>query len=68
LAKNIATKSTIAAQAIKASILKSYELNLYEGLQQERETFLKIVTDKDAAEGITAFTEKRVANFPSNNT
>jgi enoyl-CoA hydratase len=68
LAENIATKSTVAAQAIKASILKSYELSLFEGLQQEREAFLQIVTGKDAAEGISAFTEKRDANFPSNNT
>jgi enoyl-CoA hydratase len=66
LAKQIATKSTHAAQAIKASVMRSYELSLTDGLQQEREAFLQIVVGEDAAEGISAFVEKRVANFPSN--
>jgi len=68
LAKKIATKSTLAAQTIKASILNSYESSLVDGLQYEREAFLNIVVGPDAAEGIAAFIDKRPANFPSNNT
>lgn len=66
LAKKIAAKSTVAAQAIKASVLNSYQLSLDEGLQREREIFLKTVSGEDAAEGIVAFLEKRAAKFPGN--
>jgi len=66
LAKKIAQKSTQAAQAIKASVLNSYETGLKQGLLDERELFLKNVVSGDAAEGIDAFTEKRKPTFPGN--
>jgi len=66
LAKKIATKSTVAAQAIKSSVLNAYESTLSDGLSFERASFLNTVTGEDAAEGIAAFIEKRPANFPNN--
>lgn len=66
LAKKIATKSTQAAQAIKASVLDAYETGLEQGLLNERATFLENVTSADAAEGIDAFIQKRQPVFPSN--
>jgi len=66
LAEKIAAKSTVAAQAIKSSVLNAYESNLNDGLLYERASFLETVTGDDAAEGIAAFIEKRPASFPSN--
>ena len=66
LAEKIAAKSTVAAQAIKLSVLNAYESNLNDGLLFERASFLQTVIGDDAAEGIAAFIEKRPVNFPSN--
>ena len=38
-------------------------MNLREGLKFEREMFLECFTSDDGKEGITAFIEKRKANF-----
>lgn len=67
LANTIASKSTVATQAIKASVLNAYQVDLVQGLSDERAEFLRLVVAEDAAEGIAAFKEKRPAKFPGNN-
>ena len=66
LAAVIASKASTATCAIKAAILNSYEVALLDGLEQERAEFLKLVVAEDAAEGISAFKEKRLPAFPGN--
>ena len=66
LAKKIAQKSSLASQAIKASILNSDLTDLESGLILEREKFLELAQSEDASEGIKAFIEKRKPDFPSN--
>ena len=66
LANSIAGKAGTATCAIKAAILNSYEVGLVEGLNQERVEFLRLVVAEDAAEGISAFKEKRAPAFPGN--
>lgn len=66
LAKKIASKSSKAAQAIKASVLNAYQTSLEQGLLDERASFLDNVASEDAEEGIKAFIDKRKPNFPSN--
>ena len=66
LATSISEKSSVAAAAIKASVLNAYESHLEQGLKDERSEFLTCVTGEDAKEGIDAFINKRKPNFPSN--
>ena len=66
LAATIASKAGTATCAIKAAILNSYEVGLVEGLDQERAEFLRLVVAEDAAEGISAFQQKRKPAFPGN--
>ena len=66
LATKIANKSSSATQSIKAAILNNYEMSLMQGLEEERAEFLRLVVAEDAAEGITAFKEKRSPKFPGN--
>jgi len=66
LAATIASKAGTATRAIKAAILNSYEVGLVEGLDQERAEFLRLVVAEDAAEGISAFQQKRKPAFPGN--
>lgn len=67
LASAIANKAGTATRAIKAAILNTYEVGLVDGLDQERAQFLTLVAAADAAEGISAFKEKRQPVFPGNN-
>ena len=66
LAEIIASKARTATTAIKQAILNSYEIGLEQGLLDERAEFLKLVVGEDAAEGIDAFKQKRMAVFPGN--
>ncbi len=59
LAEQIASKSSPAAQAIKASILNSFETSQREGLLQERQMFLELSETTEAAEQMAAFLESR---------
>jgi enoyl-CoA hydratase len=63
LAKIIAKKSPIALQMAKDAILKSFETSLAEGLQHERKNFYMLFATEDQKEGMSAFLEKRDANF-----
>ena len=63
LASIIAEKSPIAVQMAKESVLKSYEMSLQEALYFERKNFYMLFATEDQKEGMSAFVEKRKAEF-----
>ena len=63
MAKKITEKSPYAIKRAKRSVKSVSNMNLREGLKFEREMFLECFTSDDGKEGITAFIEKRKANF-----
>ena len=62
-AQKIASHSLMAAMMIKESINQSLETSLSEGLRFERRFFYAAFSTEDQKEGMTAFAEKRPANF-----
>ncbi|WP_019955564.1 enoyl-CoA hydratase [Yoonia vestfoldensis] len=62
-AAKIAAKSLIAAMAAKDAVNRAYETTLAEGLQYERRLFQSLFATDDQTEGMTAFLEKREAQF-----
>ena len=66
MAATISSKASSATSAIKTMILNAYQVDLVQGLTDEREAFLRLVVSADAAEGISAFRQKRPAKFPRN--
>ncbi len=62
-ANKIAEKSMIAAMAVKESVNRSYEVPLREGLLFERRLFHSLFATEDQKEGMSAFMEKREAQF-----
>jgi len=63
LASDIASKSPIAVQMAKESVLKAYEMPLQEALFFERKNFYMLFATEDQKEGMSAFVEKRKAEF-----
>ncbi|KAK0212603.1 enoyl-CoA hydratase [Desarmillaria ectypa] len=63
VAKEISSKGQLAVQAAKEVVNAAYELNLAEGLRFERRIFHGLFATKDQKEGMTAFAEKRKAQF-----
>lgn len=63
LARGIASRSPIALQAAKESILAARRMPLDEGLKFERGWFGLLFSTKDMAEGVAAFLEKRDPEF-----
>ena len=63
IAKKITEKSPYAIERAKQSVKSVSNMNLKEGLKFEREMFLECFNSDDGKEGITAFIEKRKANF-----
>lgn len=63
MAKTISSKGQIAVQAGKEVVNAAYELNLAEGLRFERRIFHGLFATKDQKEGMSAFAEKRKAEF-----
>ena len=63
IANKITEKSPYAIERAKQSVKSVSNMNLREGLKFEREMFLECFTSDDGKEGITAFIEKRKANF-----
>jgi len=63
MAEEIAGKGQVAVIAAKEVVNAAYELNLAEGLRFERRIFHGMFATKDQKEGMTAFVEKRKANF-----
>ena len=62
-AAKIAEKSMIAVMAVKESVNRSYETTLREGLLFERRVFNSLFATEDQKEGMSAFMEKREAQF-----
>lgn len=63
IARKIAQKSPIALRLAKRCLLDSFETTLSNGLRQERQAFTLLSATADRQEGITAFVEKRKADF-----
>lgn len=62
-AQKIAEKSMISTMAIKEAVNKSFEVPLREGLLFERRVFHSLFATEDQKEGMSAFLEKRQAQF-----
>lgn len=63
LAKNIASKSSIIISLIKKAVNRGMYTDLAAGLDYEKGNFSLCFTTEDHKEGITAFLEKRKAEF-----
>jgi enoyl-CoA hydratase len=63
VAAKIAEKSIITTMAVKESVNRSYETTLREGLLFERRVFHSLFATEDQSEGMSAFMEKREAQF-----
>lgn len=63
LGEKIGTQSPLIVQLCKDAVNTAYETTLQEGLKFERRTFHDTFATKDRLEGMTAFVEKRPANF-----
>ena len=59
LAKNIASKPTVAVQLAKEAVLKSFDTTIEGGLEFERKNFYLLFATDDKFEGMKAFVEKR---------
>jgi len=63
IAKLIASKSPLAASAIKSAVLASYDNGLSASLKYEKMVFSGVLSTQDKKEGIQAFQEKRKPKF-----
>jgi len=63
LAAKIASFSPLATQAVKAAVRAALSMPLEAGIRYENEIHVICMSDKDRAEGIKAFQEKRPAKF-----
>ena len=62
-AQKISEKSILSTMAVKESVNRSYEVSLNEGLLFERRVFHALFATEDQSEGMSAFLEKREAQF-----
>jgi enoyl-CoA hydratase len=63
IARKIASKSPLAASAIKSAVLNSYDSGLSASLKYEKTIFSGILSSSDKQEGIKAYKEKRKPKF-----
>lgn len=63
LGEKIASNSQLIVGMAKESVNVAYETSLAEGLHFEKRMFHGTFATKDRKEGMTAFVEKRAANF-----
>jgi enoyl-CoA hydratase len=63
LAQSIAAKSQPIVALAKEAVNAAFETTLAEGLRRERSLFYSTFATADRREGMTAFSEKRSANF-----
>jgi len=63
LALRIASHSPIATQAVKAAVRAALEMPYSAGIRYENELHVVCMQARDAAEGLSAFAQKRGANF-----
>jgi enoyl-CoA hydratase len=62
-AQKIAEKSALTVMAVKEAVNRSYETTMREGLLYERRLFHALFATEDQTEGMTAFLDKREAQF-----
>lgn len=62
-AQKVSEKSLMATMVVKEAVNRSYEMTLREGLLFERRVFHSLFATEDQTEGMTAFKEKREAQF-----
>ena len=62
-AGKIAEKSALTVMAVKEAVNRSYETTLREGLLYERRLFHAMFATEDQTEGMSAFLDKREAQF-----
>ena len=62
-AQKIAAKSLLAAMAAKDAVNRAFETTLSEGLNYDRRTFYGLFATQDQKEGMSAFQDKREAQF-----
>ncbi len=62
-AQKITEKSQIAVMAVKEAVNRSYETTMAEGILHERRLFHALFASEDQKEGMSAFLEKREAQF-----
>ncbi|MCV3269959.1 enoyl-CoA hydratase [Roseobacter sinensis] len=62
-AQKIAEKSMITVMVVKEAVNRAYEVPLREGLLFERRMFHALFATEDQSEGMSAFVEKREAQF-----
>jgi enoyl-CoA hydratase len=62
-ARAIAEKSLPATMLVKESVNRAFESSLSEGVRFERRVFHSIFASADQKEGMSAFVEKRAAQF-----
>ena len=63
IATKIANKGSISVMMAKEAVNASQDLSLQEGLRFERRLFHSLFATSDQKEGMTAFLDKRPANF-----
>ena len=63
MAREMASKGSIALKYAKEAIYQGMDLTLEQGLRLEADLYLLIHTTRDRTEGIKAFREKRVPKF-----
>jgi enoyl-CoA hydratase len=63
LARVVADRAPVAARLAKESVLAAFETPLAAGLEIERKNFFLLFSTEDMREGMSAFIEKRKANF-----
>ena len=63
LARDIASKPSIAVRLGKESINKALDLTIEEGIEWERKNFYMLFSSEDKFEGMKAFIEKRKAEW-----
>ncbi|MGN7400642.1 enoyl-CoA hydratase-related protein [Cytobacillus praedii] len=62
-AGEVANQAPLSIRLIKESVLKAVDVSLDEGMQFERKNFYLLFSTEDQKEGMSAFQEKRKANF-----
>ena len=62
-AQKIAEKSALTSMAVKEAVNRAYETTLAEGLRFERRLFHSMFATEDQTEGMSAFIDKREAQF-----
>ncbi len=63
IADRIASLSPVAVAMAKVAVNRAFETTLAEGVRAERQIFLSLLGTPDQREGMSAFIEKRKANF-----